>query len=82
MYHNDPPLETKLSKVSAKSQNTLILEHLKRGRKITPLHAMGVFGVYRLAARIKELRDAGHNIETVIKTDDYGRNYAEYNYQL
>lgn len=44
------------------SQNHAILSHLKRG-PITPLDALERYGCFRLAARIRDLRDAGHNIE-------------------
>jgi len=60
------------------SQNDMILKHLMAGRSISPLEAMGVFGVYRLAARIFELRESGHEITKVIKDDGRGRTYAEY----
>lgn len=60
------------------SQNDKILSHLKAGRSISPLEAMGVFGVYRLAARIFELRQDGHEIVKKIKDDGQGRTYAEY----
>lgn len=61
-----------------KSQNTRILEHLLKGNTITPLEALGVFGVYRLASRINDLRKSGHAIETTIKDDKHGHHYAEY----
>lgn len=60
------------------SQCSRILAHLLAGNSITPLQAFGVFGTFRLAARIKELRDAGHKIKTTIKRDPNGRPYAEY----
>jgi hypothetical protein len=44
------------------SQNTAILMHLKSGRFITPLQALDQFGCFRLAARIKELKESGHRI--------------------
>lgn len=60
------------------SQCGRILAHLLAGNTLTPLQAFGVFGTFRLAARIKELRDAGHKIKTTIKRDPNGRPYAEY----
>jgi hypothetical protein len=60
------------------SQNDKIIKHLKMGKTISPLEAMGVLGVYRLAARIFELRQDGHNIVKTIKDDGQGRTYAEY----
>ena len=60
------------------SQNQKILNHLKTGAHITPLEAMGLFGVFRLAARIFELRNQGYNIETDVQSDGTGRTYSRY----
>ncbi len=50
------------------SQCDDILAHLKKGRSITALEALGLFGCLRLAARIYDLKEAGHNIkDTFIK---------------
>ena len=43
------------------SQNASILAALKRG-PLTPLYALQQLGVMRLAARVYELRQCGHNI--------------------
>ncbi len=47
-----------------KSQNAEILSHLKTGRSITASYAMKYLRVYRLAARIADLRDSGYQIRT------------------
>ena len=47
------------------SQNNDILRHLKTGNSITPIDALNLFGCFRLAARIYELRTQGHLIDTV-----------------
>ena len=60
------------------SQNQKILKHLSSGRSLSPLQALGLFGCYRLAGRIYDLKRAGHQIETIIKSDDQGRTYASY----
>ena len=60
------------------TQNQQILSHMKTGKDITPLQAIGLYGVYRLAARINDLRKQGVPIETVIRTDGQGRTYASY----
>lgn len=60
------------------SQNAAIRAHLLAGHSITPLEAIGVFGAYRLAARVKELRNSGMPIVTRIHRDAYGKPYAEY----
>ncbi len=47
-----------------KSQNARILAHLTRGQVLTPMTALNRFGVLRLAARIAELKQRGHDIRT------------------
>lgn len=46
------------------SQNKMILDHLKKKKTIMPMQALNLYGVYRLASRIKDLRDDGHRIDT------------------
>lgn len=60
------------------SQKTAILAQLKRGHSITPQEALRSFGCFRLAARIKELRDDGYTITTEIETDLLGSRFARY----
>ena len=62
------------------SQNQAILNHLKSGKSITPLQALNLCGTMRLAARIGELKDQGHDIETrMVKRGD--ARVAEYRLQ-
>ena len=44
------------------TQTQQILAHLETGQPITPRDALAMFGCVRLAARIKDLRDQGHQI--------------------
>ena len=46
----------------AMSQTAAILHHLSRGKSLTALEALQRFGCFRLAARVRELKDMGHNI--------------------
>ncbi len=46
------------------SQNAQILKFLKTGKSLTALQALRNFGVMRLAARIGNLKDKGHDIES------------------
>jgi hypothetical protein len=55
------------------SQNEQILAYLKTGKHLTPLEALMSFNCFRLAARIKDLRDQGHQIETTIIEDNEKR---------
>lgn len=58
-----------------------IRDHLATVGHITPVEALVVHGVQRLAPRIQELRDHGYNIATEIAKDATGRRYARYTMQ-
>lgn len=58
-------------------QKEQILEHL-RSRSLTAGEALLLYGTFRLAARVLELRQEGHAIQTVLSTDIRGRRYARY----
>lgn len=45
------------------AQNARVLAYLRQHRQIDPLTAWRELGVYRLGARIHDLRQAGHAIE-------------------
>lgn len=58
------------------SQVDQILAHL-RNEPITPMQALMNYGCFRLAARIKDLRDSGHKIHTErVEFDE--RRFARY----
>ena len=46
------------------SQRNVILKALQLGRRLTPLDALRDFSCFRLGARIYELRQAGHPIQS------------------
>jgi hypothetical protein len=46
------------------TQNEAILAALKKGKRLTPIDALCEFGCNRLAARILDLRQAGHDIRS------------------
>jgi len=46
------------------SQKKHLLYYLQEHGSITALEALNIIGSLRLAARIKDLRDEGHNITT------------------
>jgi hypothetical protein len=54
------------------NQKQKVLRHLKEVGAITPLDAMQDYSIFRLASRICELKDEGHNIKTEMITV-YGR---------
>jgi hypothetical protein len=47
------------------SQSDQILLYLESGHELTPIDALNLFGVFRCAARIKDLRNRGYPIETL-----------------
>ncbi len=59
------------------SQCDDILAHLKTG-PITPVQALNSYGCFRLAARIKDLREQGHDIETRDLELPNGKTVAQY----
>lgn len=61
-----------------KTQSERILEALQAGGKITPADALRRFGCFRLAARINDLRRAGHAIETDRRMTRTGARVAVY----
>jgi hypothetical protein len=60
------------------TQNDTLLNHMLTGRSISPLEALGLYGVFRLAARMFELKAMGVDIQKVTKVDINGKQYAEY----
>ena len=58
------------------SQTESILKHLKR-EPITPIEALQNYGCFRLAARIRDLRESGYKIytDTIEKN---GKKFAQY----
>lgn len=62
------------------SQTEQLLRYLRRHRTITPLEALRELGIFRLAARIHNLRNE-YDIETRLVMDDKAKKaYAEYVY--
>ena len=57
-----------------------ILWHLEHRGSITPIEALNELGCFRLAARIEELRRAGHSIRTTIEKRK-GKRWARYVYE-
>ncbi|MNG22231.1 hypothetical protein D3C84_1066910 [compost metagenome] len=49
--------------INCESQNVAIARYLEEGGRLTPLLALDLFGCFRLAARIGELRNKGMVIE-------------------
>jgi hypothetical protein len=60
-----------------KNQNDKILARLKRG-PLTPLQALGEIGCFRLAARVNDLRELGHAIDSKRVRTVSGKCVSEY----
>ena len=64
------------------SQCKTIIEHLNAYGSITQKEAVADYGIYRLSARIFDLRDLGYDIKTVMLTGKSRlggtSNYAKY----
>jgi len=62
------------------AQKLKILKFLRNSNSgITSWDAISTFRITRLAARISELKDDGHTIETIMEQDDNaGKRYAKY----
>ena len=60
------------------AQASRILAYLQQGMSLTPLQALDQFGCMRLAARIHELRQAGHVIEETTIVTGNGKRVAQY----
>lgn len=71
------PKETQLDNTSGHAQRKRLLEHMHEHGFITTITARSDLNVMMPAARIKELREAGHPIKThrLTLTDDHGRTH-------
>lgn len=71
-------MQRQLEKPTKESKFKRLREYLKPGVKITPLEALRMFGIYRLGARIHDLR---HKHGWAIKTEKspaLGEEFAVY----
>jgi hypothetical protein len=59
------------------SHNGIVLRHLRAGKRITAYEAVQLYGIYRLAARVNDLRKAGHDIKSE-DVRDGSRHWAVY----
>lgn len=59
------------------TQNAQILHHMRYRGSVTPYVALTRYGCMRLAARIRDLKDEGHVINSVMVHRN-GRRYAAY----
>lgn len=64
--------------MSFASQGQQILDHLRSGKHLTAIEALNRFGCFRLAARIKDLKDDGHRIDAQMVELPNGKKVASY----
>ena len=66
------------------TQKQMILNHLKDGGSITPGAAIEEYGIFRLSARIADLKADGHEIVTdmVTRKNRYGKTVRFARYRL
>ena len=62
---------------TTETQAAWILAYLRKYKHLTPMQAMRRNGIMRLAARINDLRNRGHNIRTEL-TVERGKRFARY----
>lgn len=60
-----------------RTQSDRILDYLATGRTLTPQQALRMFGTMRLGARVYDLRQQGHKIESRL-VKRFGARVAEY----
>jgi len=63
---------------SSESQCAKIKDWLESGNTLTSLEALQMFGCFRLASRIHDLRDRGMNIAKTMICGPNGKRYAQY----
>lgn len=57
-----------------------IMAHFRKGLSLTHRESTALFNKDRLAARIQELRAAGHRIDTVMEPNGNGGRHGRYFY--
>ncbi len=60
------------------TQTADVLAHLQSGKSITPIEALNLYGIFRLAAVVYDLREMGHEILTEEVKTPNGKRHALY----
>lgn len=76
-YVQDLPLFERLKQNPTGEQTANILNHL-RSATITPLEALNLYGCFRLAARIHDIRKMGYDVRTGSLETESGKRVAVY----
>ena len=64
------------------SQTDMVLGYLQKGKTLTPMEALDKFGCFRLAARVHDLRNSGHNILATDYETPTGKRVARYSLKV
>ena len=73
---NDLPLKPKIEE-GTESQTLKVLNWMLSGQSITQFQSANYFGIYRLSARIYDLRKRGNNIKSELEFDG-SRHWSRY----
>lgn len=60
------------------TQSAKVLYHLENYGSLTAIEALELFACFRLAARINDLKEAGHDIQMEMKKMKNGKKIAVY----
>lgn len=61
------------------TQREMIKNYLEEGHSLTPIDALNLFGCFRLATRVFELKKQGMDIRTeIVENSETGKRYARY----
>ena len=60
------------------SQSAKVLYHIENYGSLTAIEALELFACFRLAARINDLKEAGHDIQMEMKKMKNGKKIAVY----
>lgn len=63
-------------------QARTVLSHLEKHGRISPMKALNVYGIQRLASRINELKNAGIFVGKEMMRDDVNDRYMQYSYPV
>lgn len=64
--------------LSLPSDPLTILGHMEKGKTITPVEALIVYGIGRLSDCVLKIRNAGLKVDMVMCKDERGRKYGKY----
>ena len=74
-----PPTIASALKLTPQARTVLAYMQKRADRTITPMKALTVLGISRLASCIHEIRHrAGYDVHNIVKKDEVGHKYSHY----